>query len=247
MSGMPRSVTSLLFSFLFSGALVASVAGCGHNTLASTGVTAADQVDGPQTKYIYGTVTKIPNDLYYNADIEINGVDYSLADVWTNFDLPCGDINNEQRNAHILQTLHDTVPVGTKVVGLLAEYSRKVVFLQRAPGGGPTINEIMLRSGYASDNAADATSWPMGWRELTDYHQAALAAERAGKSALTGGGAACRAAEAASERTLADQQKQWAVGGGAGDSASGPNAHVDWGDGHCTTCSIGRRVFGHLR
>jgi len=211
---------------------------------------AASKVQYPHTKYIYGTITALPDALYYTAELKIDGEDYSLADVWTNFMEDCGDIDTVARNAHILDIMRKMVPVGTKVVGLLAKSSPRSVYLHVAPGGGPSVNEVILRSGWASVNQWAAKDYDPAWAELTTYHQAAVEAEAASKSSDAGGWAKCRQAAKLQEARyakeaaeLSRQIDQWDDANRSGDV----DVHIDWGNGTCTTCRIARRTFNFFR
>jgi gamma-glutamyl phosphate reductase len=98
---------------------------------------AADKFDYRETRYIKGVVTAIPNDLYYTAELDINGKNYDLADVWTIFDTPCGNFSDSRQNKELLKIMRTMVPVGTHVVGVVADSSPSV-FLHVAPPTGPT-------------------------------------------------------------------------------------------------------------
>lgn len=204
-----------------------------------------------ETRYIYGKVTAVAKFQYYTAEVEINGAVFTLADVWVRNSADCGDGSRDRAVEALVKAMRNLMPVGTPVVGLLATTDE--VYLQVAPGSGPTINELLLRAGYGETNEFAAEDYDDA-PEIAPFHQAALDAEHRSEKARDGFRKVCAKAEKVYQRQLkadqrateelmrqAERAAEKAAKGGAD-----VDVDVDWGDGYCDTCHISWRVFRFL-
>lgn len=232
-------------------AVVAGASSCAggkqEQQTASANPTTADAGKGyydKHVRYLRGSVTGYPDNLYYMAEIEINNKMYSLASVWTLFELNCGEIGTYHGKA-LLDALRSLAPIGTPVVAVRASWDNHLFVHTNPPNAGPTINEQLVRSGYGKRNPAEASSVDV-YDEAGPYFKAVENAQLVAERERAGTWGVCQVAEAKRQAQYAAELA--AMNGRIADSMArisqgGGDVHVDWGDGYCDTCRTARRIW----
>ena len=215
------------------------------------GSRASTQAADPLTRAAFGgKVTSIDPEIYYSPEIRIDGDEYTLASVQTlSVDIYCeGPVRPAQVNAPLLAMLRRLLPLGTRVIAL--KDSSDEVYVHRADRGviGPSINELLVRSGWGRPVIFDKRKHQMSHEVALVYQDTMVGAWKRARLTKAGGYGVCATEKKRWDRQQAQFERE--LRAGASGKGSGPvtvsgsgNVSLDWGDGYCDSCRWALRIF----